>query len=169
LLRAVAAVAAGVCLSPLVPCLHALVARLPCSTAAHTRLQTPLDPVNLSCPLRCALHPPPLLSNMQVGLGLPSLVLVASSLLLLILSAAAGAAVDAQATGAAQTTTQAGCACLPTWKDEQGQQHTGCANPDDDPLVRVCSRASRMQRAHARTCGLELTAGRLTACTPHAC
>jgi hypothetical protein len=34
-----------------------------------------------------------------------------------------------------QATTQAGCACLASWKDATGADHTGCANPNNDPLV----------------------------------
>ncbi|GBF96277.1 hypothetical protein Rsub_09072 [Raphidocelis subcapitata] len=48
--------------------------------------------------------------------------------------AAAAAAADAP-----QQRTQAGCACVPSWKDAAGAAHSGCANPDADPLGDWCA------------------------------
>jgi hypothetical protein len=41
------------------------------------------------------------------------------------------------ASGDIVTLTQAGCTCLPAWKDRQGREHNGCRKPDVEDAVSV--------------------------------
>jgi hypothetical protein len=51
-------------------------------------------------------------------------------------AAGGGAAGEDAASAGAPSVTQAGCACVDGWRDADGGQHAGCANPNQDPSVR---------------------------------
>ncbi|KAI8462229.1 MAG: hypothetical protein J3K34DRAFT_503160 [Monoraphidium minutum] len=55
------------------------------------------------------------------------------------LLAALAVAVALTGRSAAAAATQAGCPCLAEWKDAAGGTHSGCANPNDDPLGDWCA------------------------------
>jgi hypothetical protein len=83
----------------------------------------------------------------------------AGALALLLVAAAPAATL--------QTRTQAGCACLPAWRDRQGGEHNGCAQPDGDAAVRAAGggRARPRMQPRMREAGQGSSAGSAAAVT----